>query len=93
MSTTGSKVETIIMEMTQQKLLLWGEGREKEVLLGQWDVTYENMKQLSHGSDSLILRKIKLDQYLGSYRIILVASGKKLTNYLKQKKKCIRAYN
>lgn len=50
-----------------------GRGGKKE------DLTYENMKQFLHGSNFIIhLRKIELDKYLGSNKIILVASDKNL---------------
>lgn len=58
---------------------LGGGVAEGEVILDQWNLTYENMKQFSRGLNSIIyLRKIQLVKYLRGKRIVLVASDKNL---------------
>lgn len=65
-----------------------------EVILDQWNLTYENIKQFSCGLNSIIrLRKIKLLKYLGGNRIVLVASDKNLIETILSKRRFINSYN
>lgn len=82
------------MKISQQSSAIFGGRAGEEVILDQWNLTYENMKQFSHGLNSTIcLRKIQLVEYFRGNKIVWVASDKNLIETILSKRKFISLYN